>query len=136
MGHIHIGFDKTGMTTEEEDETVEKLVKAMDMTVGLKSLFLDKDDKRKELYGKAGCFRFKEYGMEYRTPSNFWIATDELIAWAWNTTFEAINLVNSGLVDELSEKYSKKIVKAINNNDKQLAEELLAKIEEFQLELV
>ncbi|HEX8586128.1 MAG TPA: hypothetical protein VF680_17180 [Allosphingosinicella sp.] len=134
-GHIHIGFDKSEMTMEEADETVERLVKAMDMTVGLKSLALDKDDRRKELYGKAGCFRFKPYGMEYRTPSNFWIATDELIAWAWNTTYEAINLVNSGLVDELSDKYSEQIVKAINENNKSLAIELLEKIGEYSLQV-
>lgn len=135
-GHIHIGFDKTDMTDDESDDLVEQLTKAMDMTVGLKSLFLDKDDRRKELYGKAGCFRFKQYGMEYRTPSNFWIATDELIQWAWKTTMEAIDLVNSGMVNELADKYSDRVIRAINNNDKKLAEELLSKIEEISLATV
>ncbi len=129
-GHIAIGWDNP------TEEVQEQMIKAMDMTVGLKSLFLDNDTRRKEMYGKAGCFRFTNFGVEYRVLSNFWIATDELLAWSFNTTLEAIELVNSGRIEELSAKYKDRIVDAINTNDKALANELLEIINEKELQLV
>jgi hypothetical protein len=121
-GHISIGWDNP---TQEQQLDV---VKAMDATVGLKSVLLDSDTQRKSLYGKAGCFRFRNYGIEYRSLSNFWIKTDESLKWAWNTTMKAIDLVNSGKIEEVKELGSY-IVEAINTNNKELAQELLNKIE-------
>lgn len=132
-GHISLGWDNP---TESQQEDI---IKAMDATLGLKSLFLDTDTERKKLYGKAGCFRFREYGIEYRTLSNFWIKSDKSLAWAFDTTMEAIELVNSGKIDLIKEKYADKIVEAINTNNKDLAQELLNKFEKIQtqkLELV
>ena len=77
--------------------------------------------------------------IEYRTLSNFWIVSDELLSWAWNTTFEAIELVNSGLIEEIKSKFGEKIVKAINENNKELASELLNEIsliKEKELQIV
>lgn len=104
------------------------MIKAMDATVGLESIFLDDDIKRKELYGKAGCFRFRNYGIEYRSLSNFWIKSDESLKWAWNTTMKAIYLMNSDKIEEVKE-LGVYIVEAINTNNKILAQELLNKIE-------
>jgi hypothetical protein len=119
MGHVSIGWDNPTESSQED------MVKAMDATLGLKSLFLDSDTERKKLYGKAGCFRFRDYGIEYRTLSNFWIKTNESLAWVFDTTMEAIELVNSGKIDLIKEKYADKIVEAINTNNKSLAQELL-----------
>jgi len=66
--------------------------------------------------------------IEYRSLSNFWIKTDESLQWAWNTTMKAIELVNSGKIEEVKELGSY-IVEAINTNNKELAQELLNKIE-------
>jgi hypothetical protein len=129
-GHIHVGWEDP-----KEEETI-KLVKAMDLTLGLESLLLDHDDRRRTMYGKAGSFRFKPYGMEYRTLSNFWIKSDELLAWAYDTTMRAIELVTSGKIDSLSEEYSALTETAINDNDKQLAKQLLEKIKKEQLETI
>ena len=104
------------------------MIKAMDATLGLESVLLDDDTERKKLYGKAGCFRFTAFGIEYRSLSNFWIKTDESLQWAWDTTMKAINLVNSGKIEEVKELGSY-IVEAINTNNKGLAQELLNKIE-------
>ena len=122
MGHISIGWDNP--TQEQQLD----MVKAMDATVGLGSVLLDFDTERKKLYGKAGCFRFREYGIEYRSLSNFWIKSDESLKWAWNTTMKAIDLVNSGKIEEVKE-LGNYIVEAINTNNKELAQELLNKIE-------
>lgn len=66
--------------------------------------------------------------IEYRSLSNFWIKSDESLKWAWNTTMKAIDLVNSGKIEEVKELGSY-IVEAINTNNKELAQELLNKIE-------
>ena len=122
MGHISIGWDNP--TQEQQLD----MVKAMDATVGLESVLLDFDTERKKLYGKAGCFRFREYGIEYRSLSNFWIKSDESLKWSWDTTMKAIELVNSGKIEEVKE-LGNYIVEAINTNNKELAQELLNKIE-------
>ncbi len=122
MGHISIGWDNP--TQEQQLD----MVKAMDATVGLESVLLDFDTERKKLYGKAGCFRFREYGIEYRSLSNFWIKSDESLKWSWDTTMKAIELVNSGKIEEVKE-LGVYIVEAINTNNKDLAQELLNKIE-------
>src|SRR5690606_28024709 len=108
--------------------TSAKLVLAMDMTLGLESVLLDTDTRRKELYGSAGSFRFKKYGVEYRTLSNFWIKNEELTQWAFNKTIEAIELVESGKIDELTQEYSKYVRRAIDTNDKHMATSLLESI--------
>ena len=121
MGHISIGWDD--FTQEQQVD----MIKAMDATVGLESVLLDDDTERKKLYGKAGCFRFCAWGIEYRSLSNFWIKSDESLKWAWNTTMKAIELVNSGKIEEVKE-LGNYIVEAINTNNKELAQELLNKI--------
>ncbi len=40
----------------------------------------DKDTERRGMYGKAGAFRPKPYGVEYRTLSNAWLSNDERIS--------------------------------------------------------
>jgi hypothetical protein len=71
-GHIHIGYSKASPATSIP------LVRALDYYVGAWLAMLDPDTKRRELYGKAGACRFKTYGVEYRTPSNFWLSDPAL----------------------------------------------------------
>lgn len=123
-GHIHIGYDNP------TQEVSEKIIYAMDTILGLESINLDKDDRRREMYGKAGCFRFKDYGVEYRTLSNFWIQSEELIKWAYEKTVEAIALVNSGEIDAIVANNAK-IETIINNNDKKGAVKMLGQIEKL-----
>lgn len=66
-GHIHIEYG--GIET----------VKACDITLGMYSVIKDPDTLRRKLYGKAGAYREKPYGVEYRTVSNFWCASEVLI---------------------------------------------------------
>ena len=74
-GHIHIGINRELDAMQER-----QLVLLCDLFMGLPSLVYDKDTKRRELYGRAGCYRSKPYGIEYRTLSNAWLANDELKA--------------------------------------------------------
>jgi hypothetical protein len=63
-GHIHVGYD-TKMCPPEV------FAKFMDLFVGLEHR--DPQGSRRQFYGKAGIYRPKEYGIEYRTPSPNWV---------------------------------------------------------------
>lgn len=87
-GHIHVEttLDKT------------TLVKALDVTIGCATLLLESDGAlRRALYGKAGAFRPKPYGIEYRVPSNFWIFESYLVQSMWNRVHHAMTLIEEGV---------------------------------------
>lgn len=122
-GHIHVGF------ANPDVDTVEKLIRTMDLFLGVPSVIQERDNERKLLYGKAGAFRFKDYGCEYRTISNYYLETDATMRWAFNATMKAIDFVNAGRYDELDAR-GEDVVACINNNNKSLADHL---IREFDL---
>lgn len=88
-GHIHIG-------SEIAQQEPLAIIQAMDLFLGVPSVALDNGELRKQLYGKAGCFRKKDYGVEYRTLSNFWIFNDKLIDWAYEQTQRALEFTSEG----------------------------------------
>lgn len=116
-GHIHIGYDNPNKTTSIA------LIKALDLFLTLPSIIKDTDSRRREVYGKAGAYRIKSYGVELRTLSNFWIKDLESVKFVFNAVAKAINFVNEGKLISIST--AQKIVYAINNQDKQVAEELI-----------
>jgi len=120
-GHIHI-------EAPELDKL--ELVQAMDLFVGAPMVAFDKDTERRKLYGKAGAFRPKSYGVEYRTASNAWLQTDELKEWAFNQTQKAVEFVRSGKY--IPAELGTMIRDCINNSD----EKLLARITEITPKLV
>lgn len=120
-GHIHIGYDMS-------DHMINlMLIKAMDIFVGLPSLILEPDNLRKTMYGKAGAFRDKNYGVEYRTISNFYLNDKSLTDWVFNNTLAAIEFVNNGGANDLGVEEKESIVNAINYNDKDVAIQLITK---------
>ena len=73
-GHVHIGWGADiPVDNQEHIEICANFVKVLDATVGMFMTLIDDEPRRRELYGKAGAFRPKPYGVEYRTPSNVWI---------------------------------------------------------------
>lgn len=114
-GHIHIGYENPNENTNLQ------IVRALDIFLGLPSLFLDDDERRRDYYGHAGSHRQKEYGVEYRTLSNFWIETKELRLWVFKQIMLAIDFVSSGEITKVTEKQWGEIELAINDNDKSLA---------------
>lgn len=107
-GHVHVGSD-----IAINDPIA--VVRAMDLFLGVPSTQLDSGTLRRELYGKAGAFRFKPYGVEYRTLSNFWIFNDALIQWVYEGTRKALAFVASGA--EIPEEHGNLINECINNNN-------------------
>lgn len=113
-GHIHIQM--------EDDDNPLEIIKAMDLFVGCMMLEFDNDKDRRELYGKAGAFRKKSYGVEYRTASNAWIESDERIQWVWDQTEKAVAYARSGV--GFTEAQGRMIQECINNSDTELLNQL------------
>lgn len=114
-GHIHVGSDIA------INHPV-AVVRALDLYLGVPSVHLDNGVLRRQLYGKAGSFRFKPYGAEYRTLSNFWIFDDSLIKWAYNGTQQALAFVSEN--KGISDKDGHLIQQCINTGDKHAADSL------------
>lgn len=129
-GHVHCGYDNPTF------ETSENIVKMFDIFVTLPSLLLDNDDRRRELYGKAGCFRVKDFGVECRSLSNFWIHSDELIKWVFDNTVKAVEIVLDNNHLHYIEKYSEQVELIINSNNRNAAKLLIVEIDNFKFELV
>jgi hypothetical protein len=144
-GHVHIGFANATVIEEKSTnrETIENyvqnmdrqrvnLIKALDIFVGLPLVLEEPDNKRKELYGRAGAFRPKSYGVEYRTPSNYYLSTPETQRVMYQRIRQAISHMNAtdGAIDE---EFSWRTQMAINQNDKQAAKHLIEQINDKEL---
>lgn len=146
-GHIHIGCNN------EEEDLLDPVIKPLfvymlDLFLGIPSVILDKDVtqiNRRQAFGKAGAYRSKSYGIEYRVLSSWWVTKPEYIALIYNI----VNFVYYSMQDKIWEKfwsinqyedqisyncfgYDVDIVKnTINNCDKNNAEKLLNFIGNF-----
>lgn len=124
-GHIHFGFMEDNDAPIDAQGYIDycsSVVRELDFYLALPSLFYDADAQRRELYGKAGAFRPKTYGLEYRTLSNMWLATAELKEWLYNAAQEAWARIESGV--SLVDKYGD-IQEIINTSDKKRAMEII-----------
>lgn len=125
-GHIHVSY-KIGSCEKAEDhpeylEILESLIKTQDLLLGIPSLFMEPDKVRRQLYGKAGAFRPKSYGHEYRVLSPFWATSPPMSSWAFNQTARAVDMVNSGFT--VNPILGNSIQKAINESNLKIAENL------------
>lgn len=113
-GHLHIGYGDLEEVTKAKSNGV---IQMCDYLLGLPSILMDPDDMRKQLYGKAGAMRHKPYGAEYRTLSNFWLASDDLMAWAYTNARAAYERLGEleGFKGMVS---GDQVQQIINNNDK------------------
>lgn len=121
--HIHIGYNNPS------EEVSEEIVKAFDLFLVVPSLLIDKDTERRKLYGKAGCFRFKDYGVECRSLGSFIGQDRETIEWLFKSLNNMIKFLNDG---NSAEGERKNIIEAIDNNNTEIARML---IEKYNLEI-
>jgi hypothetical protein len=92
--HIHTGHQSLlkGWAKKE-------MIQIQDYCVGMPSVQLDYSEEAKErrkLYGKAGAYRPTEYGVEYRTLSNFWLKSPDLVKLIYNLTHDSLSILNDG----------------------------------------
>lgn len=87
--HIHVGYDHPAVP-----ESL-RMVKLLDIFLGIPSVIIDPDKKRRELYGKAGAFRLTKYGVEYRTLSSYMMSKDSILYLVWDLLILAANFGGS-----------------------------------------
>lgn len=101
-GHLHIGSIGDEILL---DPIIKPLfVYMLDLFLGLTSVAIDNDlsqvDRRK-VFGKAGSFRPKNYGIEYRVLSSWWIGKPEYTALVYSLT----DFVYNEMIEKIWEKF-------------------------------
>lgn len=114
-GHVHIGIPE--LSVEDGFE----VIRCLDAFIGIQTVLHDSDVQRKVLYGKAGAMRFKSYGVEWRTPSNFWAHSAATRKWM----FESAMFIAKNFKSLQKYYITHNVTEAINSNDKGAASRLL-----------
>lgn len=122
-GHIHLGVDNP----ESDPRIRSLLVQWMDILVGVPLSVFDPDRTRIKFYGKAGNFRPKPYGVEYRTPSNFWVSNKNLRKFVFKNALLAATKAEDGTGFRVGEFQSiqRAVVASIEGKNTQEAKELM-----------
>jgi len=123
-GHVHIGWT-TDVPKDHPDhvEACRMLARELDYYIGVPSMFWDGDNGRREMYGQAGAFRPKSYGMEYRSLSNAWLNDERIITFVFNQAQRAFRKLARG--ESLYNQYSGAAARAMSDNDYNLANQIL-----------
>jgi hypothetical protein len=125
-GHVHVGFcEDADVESPMHRASCEALIRQLDFYLGLPSVLLDPNAKRRELYGKAGAYRAKTYGCEYRVLSNFWLKDERLMEWVFTATNKAVESLMGGRF--LSQEFGD-IQDIINTSDVDRAKALINEI--------
>lgn len=81
-GHIHVSWTSNENLEDPSFKwDCEYIVKCLESIVGPYIDLWDQDTERSRLYGKPGAFRYKHFGVEWRSPSNAWLNHPEI--WEW-----------------------------------------------------
>ncbi len=88
-GHVHVGWQDPTMADRID------LARALDLFIAVPSIIYDEDTARRKLYGKAGACRWKQYGVEHRTTSNWWLKSKDTMSFVFQQTLKAVNFVAS-----------------------------------------
>lgn len=113
--HIHIGYDNPDLKTSLT------ILKYMDAYLGVPSILADGDTKRRDLYGKAGCFRLQKYGLEYRVLSGYFLNDVDTIGFVYDQVIKALDAFDT---DKELPKFND-VIKTINDSDVKLAQKLI-----------
>jgi hypothetical protein len=127
-GHIHLGHVQGDQFPLLDGMGKFWTARMLDFFVGIPSIFMDTDptsQDRRKLYGGAGNMREKNYGIEYRTLSVFWLASPQIVRVIWDLCEFTINYMQKSdnfqkLWEDLYEKVRITINKGNVNNAKEL----------------
>jgi hypothetical protein len=114
--HIHVGYDVAQVNRIY-------MARAFDVFVGSWLSSFDSDQQRRSLYGRAGAFRPKPYGIEYRVPSNIWITSKTLMENTYDQCHRAVDY----MMKHPNESFTKDralILKAVNSGNQDAFEQL------------
>ena len=79
-GHVHVGWTRDADIEDPAHfQACARVARNMDLYLGVPSILEDQSGAaRRIMYGAAGAFRPKPYGLEYRSLSNYWIFSSVL----------------------------------------------------------
>lgn len=121
-GHIHFGVNtKT---------PINSYIRTLDRLLGIPcvALFDGIDDPmRRTMYGRAGEYRSKPYGLEYRVLSNAWILSPIIAHLVLNTARGAMKVAHLVKDDKLFGVSDEKVQEIINTCDAPAARKYLEK---------
>lgn len=121
--HVHLSWD----SPDPEDQI--NVIKWADVFVSLPSVWESHDKERRQLYGKAGAFRPKVYGVEHRVLDNYWIWNSDYVGAIYKRYAQAVKAVNNNL--NFFSGDEERIVDAINNYKIEEAKILCSKYREL-----
>ena len=123
-GHIHFSYPNADTLISMD------LMKCFDLHLTVPFLLIDPDERRRQLYGKAGAFRIcdwgKAAGFEARTLSNYWLSSKETILYVFKQLNQMFDYYNTKGMKEIN-KDNEHIINAINNSNIELALQLCEK---------
>lgn len=93
-GHIHLGA-----SIAKEAFGCYSCVRMLDLFLALPAIYIEQDPTaktRKQWYGQAGRFRQPPHGVEYRTLSNFWLASPVLVELVYDICGFVLKYVEDG----------------------------------------
>jgi len=132
-GHIHFALGYS--SNKVQPENYDRLIQVMDIVLGNTCVLIDRDPlnvTRRKNYGRAGEYRVKPYGIEYRVPSNFWLRHYVLWSLVSQLGRHAMDIELQGYSAELIKRFDmRKVRKAINTNNYELALENYTILEQF-----
>lgn len=124
-GHIHASFKNKGKDKPLSMEDREIVTMSFDLHLGVPGIMYERGDERKLLYGRAGAFRPKDYGIEWRVFSNWWVKEDVYRRWVFNQAKLAVeNAGRKNYVRCMLDR-GQNIIDAINNSDVELMKALM-----------
>lgn len=104
-GHIHIGWcEDADVSDPGHFADAIAVAKQMDWSCGVPTSLWNPGSLRRRLYGKAGAFRVKPYGAEYRTPDNGWLVSEERTKMVFNNATHGMQQLYKG--NHFSAKYN------------------------------
>lgn len=135
-GHIHVGcVDLNGEPVHEDSQFLlegmgkVRMVRGMDLFLGIISTLFDHSHEaveRRMLYGKAGCHRPKEYGVEYRALSSWWTKSPNASMLMASLVEDVVDVIISEKLDEMVDTITPDVIRnTINNGDVEKAKEIL-----------
>jgi len=146
-GHIHLGYNNYDNLHACMKKEYKLIIKILDLVLGNTCVMIDRDEnqvERRTVYGRAGEYRLPSHGIEYRTLSNFWLRSYQLMSMVYGFARLGLCIAYSIYDDErkpsvkkscfreiLDVSDEKNIEKAINNNDFDLAKENWNKIKDI-----
>jgi hypothetical protein len=123
--HVHFSYENPNM------ETTAKCILMLDYTLGVWSVLMDPDRRRRHLYGQAGSYRLKEYGGEYRSLPPFWTDNRLMMGYVYDVTRWVVENVEEKFEEILATSPTETVQHNINTHRQAMCRSIKAKVDKI-----